>query len=279
MGDFMKNRNGYSLLELIIAMGLLALLAGPFVSIFVDSLKINKMSDNVIKANYIAQKYMEEYKSKDNLGSTVQTFVEDGFDIKVEYEFKESDLKTATSTTVETFDNSVLYEIDEVLTYYYNANEITLKNNIKEFEVKNAVDRKYVLRLDDSGVSKIREILEYSTSSSNVESILGEFTITDNRFVISFNSQGFDSENLPAPFEITIENNSKYDIYVYSYDNDFNLIMLKFKNNSIDTDIVYINNLTMKSESNFNDEIFNQVIVTVSKNGIEYAKIVSGIKK
>jgi len=261
VGDFMKNRNGYSLLELIIAMGLLALLAGPFVSIFVDSLKINKMSDNVVKANYIAQKYMEEYKSK------------------VEYEFKESDLKTATSTTVETFDNSVLYEIDEALIYYYNANEITLKNNIKEFEVKNAVDRKYVLRLDDSGVSKIREILEYSTSSSNVESILGEFTITDNRFVISFNSQGFDSENLPAPFEITIENNSKYDIYVYSYDNDFNLIMLKFKNNSIDTDIVYINNLTMKSESNFNDEIFNQVIVTVSKNGIEYAKIVSGIKK
>jgi prepilin-type N-terminal cleavage/methylation domain-containing protein len=59
-----KNSAGFSLIEVLIATVVLCTII-PLTSYFVSSMKTNKKTELYQKANYVAQKYMEEYKAKD----------------------------------------------------------------------------------------------------------------------------------------------------------------------------------------------------------------------
>mgnify|MGYP001021494422 CR=1 FL=1 len=90
-----KNSAGFSLIEVLIATVVLCTII-PLTSYFVSSMKTNKKTELYQEANYITQKYMEEYKAKD-----IEDIIAEEFDdttsvpglrvnVKVEEEIVES---------------------------------------------------------------------------------------------------------------------------------------------------------------------------------------------
>ncbi|BEP28986.1 prepilin-type N-terminal cleavage/methylation domain-containing protein [Helicovermis profundi] len=277
----MKNKKGYSLLELIIAMGLLALLVGPFLSVFIDSLNVNKMSDNTVKADYLAQKYMEDFKESSLPSNPITHYTEDKYDISVTYEHKNSDLKDENTTTINTFDNSILETANDSFNYFDDNGILRINNNILTPIASGTVDNNtYVLTLNDSNASNISEIFTYNSNASIVNVNAGEYTITNNKFVLEFDpNESFDSLNLPTKINLHIVNNSKFNIFVYSYDDNYSLMDFTFENNSPSTDINFVDSLTKTPVVNTNNDNFYQVIIEVSKNNFVYSRLISGVKK
>ena len=131
--------------------------------------------------------------------------------------------------------------------------------------------------------SQQKYIFTYNSNSSLVSTNAGEYTVdANNKFIISFEPdslENFDSSNLPDNIKLEIVNESKFDIYIYSYDNDYDLLKFTFKNNSSISDIYFIDNLTKKNLINVNGENFYEVIIEVSKDGFIYSRLISGVKK
>lgn len=89
----LKNENGETFIEVLAAVILLAVIAGPLLSITLSSYYYNRDSEQKIKAASIAQMVMDEVKSKKNLRSTGDSYLP--FDIEP---FKE-----AVSTTLQPY--------------------------------------------------------------------------------------------------------------------------------------------------------------------------------
>ncbi len=60
--DNICNSNGVTLLELVVAIAILAMVLSPFYGHFIQSVKIENLTKRMIKAEYIAQKLLEDEK-------------------------------------------------------------------------------------------------------------------------------------------------------------------------------------------------------------------------
>lgn len=56
---FIKCKKGVSLVEIILAVAIFAAITFPLLSVFVQSINVDKKSDDVLNANYISQDYLE----------------------------------------------------------------------------------------------------------------------------------------------------------------------------------------------------------------------------
>lgn len=68
MLKYLKNKNGVTLIELLITLVILGIVIVPLSGLLINSVKINTDSRNVMEANYIAQTFIENWKAK-NLSS------------------------------------------------------------------------------------------------------------------------------------------------------------------------------------------------------------------
>jgi type II secretory pathway pseudopilin PulG len=59
----LKNKKGVSLIEIILAIGIFALIAFPLINVFVQSINIDRKASDIVNANYIAQEYIENLDS------------------------------------------------------------------------------------------------------------------------------------------------------------------------------------------------------------------------
>ena len=57
-----KCNKGLTLVELVVSLAILGIIMAPLSSFFVNTIKINKSSENQMIANQLAQKYMEQLK-------------------------------------------------------------------------------------------------------------------------------------------------------------------------------------------------------------------------
>lgn len=60
-----QNNKGFSLIELIVAVAVIALVVGPVLHAFVTSMRINRNSKEMLQATTVAQNIMEDVKGKD----------------------------------------------------------------------------------------------------------------------------------------------------------------------------------------------------------------------
>ncbi|MEJ8554509.1 type IV pilus modification PilV family protein [Tepidibacter sp. Z1-5] len=60
-----KSNKGLTLVELIVSLAILGIILVPLSSFFVNTIKVNKSSENQMIANQLAQKYMERVKFSD----------------------------------------------------------------------------------------------------------------------------------------------------------------------------------------------------------------------
>lgn len=61
--NVLKNKKGVSLIEIILAIGIFAVISFPLLSVFVQSINIDRKASDVVNANYIAQEYIENLDS------------------------------------------------------------------------------------------------------------------------------------------------------------------------------------------------------------------------
>lgn len=73
-----KNNKGFSLVEVLLAVVLLALVATPVIQLFLSSMKTNKRSREILCANEIAQESMEYIESCDFENDLYPVFTADG---------------------------------------------------------------------------------------------------------------------------------------------------------------------------------------------------------
>ena len=64
MKKIVKNRRGFTLLEVVLAVALIAMIALPLLTVFLQSVKTDKAAESVLNANYISQSYTETLDSK-----------------------------------------------------------------------------------------------------------------------------------------------------------------------------------------------------------------------
>jgi len=103
-----KNNKGFTLVELLIAVAILAAVIGPYFTQFVTSTKIGERSERIVRAEFIAQRILEEEKRsslKPELGNS-RTIEEDGFDIVITY-FDESNNVNNPSNSLDLYSNDV----------------------------------------------------------------------------------------------------------------------------------------------------------------------------
>jgi len=96
----LKNEKGMTLLELLIAVAILALIAGPYFSQFVTSVKIGERSERIVRAEFVAQAVLEEEKQNIKIpeDGKPREDVKDDFRVVVSYENHSDDINTSDGT-------------------------------------------------------------------------------------------------------------------------------------------------------------------------------------
>lgn len=60
-----RNKKGLTLVEIIISLAILAVIVVPLGGLFINSVMVNRKAEVQLRANRVAQQYMEQYKVKD----------------------------------------------------------------------------------------------------------------------------------------------------------------------------------------------------------------------
>lgn len=81
------NEKGFTLIELLIAVGILAIVIGPYMTQFVTSTKIGERSERVVRAESVAQSVLEEEKRLPQIpeSGNTRSFERDGFTVRITY--------------------------------------------------------------------------------------------------------------------------------------------------------------------------------------------------
>ncbi len=139
----LKNENGETFIEVLAAVILLAVIAGPLLSMAMSSYYYNRDSEQKTKAAAIAQMVMDEVKSKKNLVSTGDSYLpfniepfKEAVNTKLQPYYKIKSVETGqltTPTNEYTYDNSEANNPDMELIIEQG---ISGDNNIPMIELK-----------------------------------------------------------------------------------------------------------------------------------------------
>lgn len=115
-----KCNKGLTLVELVVSLAILGIIITPLSSFFVNTIKVNKNSEDRLKANQLAEKYMEKTKFSDII-------VYENNQLTI----NKSDNDFIIYTTAQHNESSVTYKKDEGDFTVYKKVE-TLKQKVKE---------------------------------------------------------------------------------------------------------------------------------------------------
>ncbi len=248
-----QNNKGFTLIELVITIGIVAIIMIPIFTLFLNSIKTNAMGEDKIQATMAAQKYMEEVKSYSNIDEIQNKYSEGDFKVNVEklkkYSSKESTENNDENTSKEyileiiadenniTLDTENNDEIDKLfikidgpnLKFYYNDEFITnvggYKPNrgFKYHEIQFMINRN--LNIEILVEIHNKEGLQYEIYETEGEKINSDYVegTTGKPQIINIYSQK--KANKPMPDEdlalyeinITVTKNNKVLEYLTGY--------------------------------------------------------------
>ncbi|WP_430886424.1 type IV pilus modification PilV family protein [Fusibacter sp. JL216-2] len=112
----LKNQKGVTLLELIIAIGILALVIGPYLNQFVKATEIGERSERIVRAEYAAQKKLEEIKLAPDPNNNGMPQLYEGFTVTVNYSNKTTSVNS-NNGDLNYFDHTISPDIIIVPSY------------------------------------------------------------------------------------------------------------------------------------------------------------------
>lgn len=141
--QILKNTNGITLVELLVALSIISLILGPYFAHFIQSVKIGKHAEQVVHAEYVAQSVLEREKQfpkpPDGMKEKGTKSEEiDGFNVKITYEDKSpNDLATKpnlytlekTDATAKFFFNPKTNGVELEFVHSSNERNFPLGNN------------------------------------------------------------------------------------------------------------------------------------------------------
>lgn len=271
----MNNKKGYTLVEILVAMAILAIMATPILNIFIDSIRVNKMADDQYKADFIAQKFVEDLRVNDFPSELDTTTLYDGFSVNVIYKEATNDVETLVTEVKSNFTMPTFNA--EIELYENSKNKIGLKNsnfNLSNLELD---PNNYIIKIEDS-LNLYKVTLLYGDLISTSPEVVDQVSIIDTspfNLKIFKNRELLISDSQKTTFTILNTTTKEFDIFVVNDQIDNIKFLIDSSSNSVKitrnlTDLVHISNNNFKSYD---------VEVIVSKNNTQYTKLKTVISK
>ena len=171
MKKFRHAKEGFSLVEVIIAVALLALLSIPILNYFTNAALSSSRGKDTHRASIVAQSVAEELNACESFDQ-IETMLEgeDGSDWSVEKEYDTTTKETQLVKKVS--EDGVDYEAEVTLDYDYGASEGAKYNGYAVPELKEVYsDQNVVISETDQAETAVSEFLyQFSGSASAVAS-------------------------------------------------------------------------------------------------------------
>lgn len=229
----LKNQKGVTLLELIIAIGILALVIGPYLNQFVKATEIGERSERIVRAEYAAQKKLEEVKLAPDPSKNNTPELYEGFTVKVKYLDKTTSVNT-DSGELNLYDSQITPDIVIIPTYESGLSHVEFQTNAgasKGFIQNLSSDQEVTLYLEETSVTNSYK-LKYRLEEGELTDIMTLTKTLDEDLVIRVNASQTGTENQLLSFAIynasgdsddlnTPENEmSGRTIEIYEFDDD-----------------------------------------------------------
>ncbi len=177
----LKNENGETFIEVLAAVTLLAVIAGPLLSMAMSSYYYNRNSEQKTKAVAIAQMVMDEVKAKKNLISTGDSYLpfniepfKEAVNTKLQpyYKIENVEKGQLTPTTDYTYDNSEANNPDLELIIEQGTSG---DNNIPRIELKALNGTTDPIKIDTGfNYRKDNLIMQFEKNGSNIICRIGK---------------------------------------------------------------------------------------------------------
>lgn len=241
MVDSKKNNRGFTLIEVMASMVILALLVLPLLSYFSNNIKINSKQKEVQSASVACQTIIENVKSYKTIENLVNAT--NGADAKDDKLVQIKNLANPGQLTDAAYASQIVGGLPEK--YYFKAKNISI--NEKKYEALITVDTKPVgngVKYEDVNKTGVPVISSLDTNSivaaENLESVAAVTTFYNlNQKAGGHASETDIKQNLRKAVQIDIkEKNDKY--YTISIYNRYTLATaLAGCNNPVDSDMLY----------------------------------------
>jgi len=180
----LKNEKGMTLLELLIAVAILALVVGPYFSQFVTSVEIGERSERVVRAEFVAQAVLEEEKQRIKILDDGKPKERDGFQVVVSYENHSGDINTSDGS-LEFYDGAVEPDYTLVPVVKSSSTDVQFRPLSKaSYTTASGIDRGGLLTiyLESTPVDNQYEMY-YQIGVGNKTKLYDSMTITDGEVV------------------------------------------------------------------------------------------------
>lgn len=272
----MNNEKGYTMVEILIAMAILAIMSAPVLNIFTDSIRINRMADDQYKSDFIAQKFIEDLRVNDLPHDNDTTVEYDGFSVNVVHKELINDVATVET---EVKSNFTLPTINVDIEMFIDSDsKIALRNNSKNLSNLDLDPNLYLLKVESTSPNIYKTILSHSDLSLVNTVEFDETTINDSEplTIRIFKNNNLTFEDTQK-ITFSVLNSTSKEVEIYLVNDQ--LKNIKFNINSSSKGVKLIRNLTDSAHISTNEYTSHDVEVTVSKNGTEYTKLKTVISK
>jgi len=280
-----KKNEGFTLLELLIAVAILSVVIGPYFTQFLTSTEIGERSERIVRAEFIAQMVLEEAKRVSQVPTSGNTRVEliDGFTVNVTYS-DESDSINNSTDQLTLYSDNVNPDFSVTPSYSLSGVDIEFQpigggsqTTIQDL----SLSEELTFELESTGILN-QYTLSYLINDDNKQ-LLNTFNKIDNeKVVLRFDATSVDQSNelLNIHLKNSTQEESERTLELYEYNDQSKSFDFSASASSSGDVTLFLKLATNTSESNINDLSYYWVhIEVVDSSGDLMAELHSAIRE
>ncbi len=280
-----KNEKGFTLIELLIAVGILAIVIGPYMTQFVTSTKIGERSERVVLAESVAQNVLEEEKRLPQIpdAGNSRSFVRDGFTVRITYSDQGTSVKQSDKE-LDIYDSNIDADITITPVIKTGKLDLVFKSGETLLQTISAIpfDKSVTLYLRSGDVStNYKLVCEYPTGTEvavepSFIKLTGEPVKV--KFITPLTSQA--DTLLSMDLQNDTSGGAERKLELYEYDDENNNFSFKTSNASIGDvqTILGLSTAVTSTIDNTQDYYWVQIEVETS-SGEVISELYSSVRK